>query len=822
MTLSGLLVFSKPDVYLTQNKHLFMKITQMNSICWAFAFVATLIPMSLSAQYFNFDIWSQEKITVPISFSFMASVRTDTCSGLLAANDLNLYYSDNEGLTWTKIGQAPSVLMYDIGEGGVISTRASNYYQDAHGQGHKLEYFYFDCIERKFKSSLSLNQYITFDNQNGHTYELKVTGKGTAFVIDNLYANSSAPCSLYRANNLGRDWTLLSDSCNTVVNPGDTIYGISQTNAYQILILPPNQPFVYGANSYATIPIATGTDRNIQIWSHQCFVLDSMRLLVYNENDSSWQTHQISQNLNQLEATKSALYLFGLDGLFRWENDNQLTQLFDARSQNGISRIWADGEKIWVALGNHLMYFSNDAGNNWVNRTYKEELVVDRVFTQSTTLGYFANQSWWKKNALDSAILIDNAFATHDFPLSTFEIGQTKFDLTQKSDSVQVNRSNDFGVSWDSVFVLPNPKHPLQILTNSNGIYLLDTLGQNMYLWCSLNTGLTWLDVSLNGRFGATISADYLAVLKISSNVSVVQRTQDSGLTWETLPTPPNIKPVALQYLDSSLYVLGPSGASQYVVKKLDFNGWSDIQSMKVTYDQPSVQFLQFDKKIVLQENKTYPWSANQTFLFDLKREVSNLMLVPFYRDYTIFLPTSPSNWSFFEGRSNGAFEYQRFGDEIYANASNGVWKTPICSLKGSNTPIDTIITYGQIFQGILIQQDTLLLVGMTDLDGCDSTISYHINADSSVLVTQDILGKEVQIFPNPFRGQIQIQLPKNQTPMYLSVKDVTGQVIYQNEYIDSAHYETIQLATQTWPQGVYFLYFQTDVGLQKYKIIKQ
>lgn len=95
------------------------------------------------------------------------------------------------------------------------------------------------------------------------------------------------------------------------------------------------------------------------------------------------------------------------------------------------------------------------------------------------------------------------------------------------------------------------------------------------------------------------------------------------------------------------------------------------------------------------------------------------------------------------------------------------------------------------------------------------STDQYFIDKSTLDVDKLKINEKNI-IYPNPFQNYIEIEL-ENEMPAIISIADVLGKIIYNNNYTS----KNIHIDLQNLVKGQYFLTISNKNGISTYKIIK-
>tara|TARA_B100000795_G_scaffold4331_1_gene3015 strand:+ start:28157 stop:29320 length:1164 start_codon:yes stop_codon:yes gene_type:complete len=163
------------------------------------------------------------------------------------------------------------------------------------------------------------------------------------------------------------------------------------------------------------------------------------------------------------------------------------------------------------------------------------------------------------------------------------------------------------------------------------------------------------------------------------------------------------------------------------------------------------------------------------------------------------------------------------FADETIANSSSTEWSFP-----GWPSHIDHILITNELFTEFsnsgseikVIKIDNFMAGGLASYD---NNISDHrpIGLKIKVIPTNvslvEVLNSNINIFPNPTNGSINIYLEETMSTVKLRLTNALGQVILTKNYKSTKH---INFDIDT-PKGVYFLEIATDGKVITKKIFK-
>lgn len=135
---------------------------------------------------------------------------------------------------------------------------------------------------------------------------------------------------------------------------------------------------------------------------------------------------------------------------------------------------------------------------------------------------------------------------------------------------------------------------------------------------------------------------------------------------------------------------------------------------------------------------------------------------------------------------------------------------------------IDTVLNIGIPFEGILYENDTLLVKNLVNQYGCDSVVMIHLDIISNTKNQLNDFG--FAVFPNPFNKEIHAFFNlKEVSHVSFILQNQLGKTVWktasQQQYSEGKH--QLKWDWETLPNGVYFLQIQTNIGDKTVKIIK-
>ncbi|MBJ10139.1 MAG: hypothetical protein CMP66_01590 [Flavobacteriales bacterium] len=145
----------------------------------------------------------------------------------------------------------------------------------------------------------------------------------------------------------------------------------------------------------------------------------------------------------------------------------------------------------------------------------------------------------------------------------------------------------------------------------------------------------------------------------------------------------------------------------------------------------------------------------------------------------------------------------QRVGNQLHASLSGYFYQWYL-----NGQPL-----IGETFQITTLGSFGLYTVEVTDLStGCSYMSRVHLYASS--LGVKDLMGKEIDIYPNPTRGQLMFDFGNFQEKLQINLYDIHGHLL-EAYSADKSHHKTFNLAT-----GLYFIKFSDLLGHTITKII--
>lgn len=120
--------------------------------------------------------------------------------------------------------------------------------------------------------------------------------------------------------------------------------------------------------------------------------------------------------------------------------------------------------------------------------------------------------------------------------------------------------------------------------------------------------------------------------------------------------------------------------------------------------------------------------------------------------------------------------------------------------------------------KGTLLGNDTLIYKITTN--ACEASTVTIITSDKNI-GTKELTNNDIQVFPNPFNNELNINLAEQARFVNLSIVDLLGKVHYNNTFSNE---KDLLINTEFLSSGIYYVKFESDGLQQAYfqKIIKQ
>lgn len=137
-------------------------------------------------------------------------------------------------------------------------------------------------------------------------------------------------------------------------------------------------------------------------------------------------------------------------------------------------------------------------------------------------------------------------------------------------------------------------------------------------------------------------------------------------------------------------------------------------------------------------------------------------------------------------------------------------------------TEVEASVVQGSLFNGTLIQNDTVLTEVLIASNDCDSTVNYLITAlPSATKAPTALLGFEV--FPNPTHSDLYVRIDLPTACMAgLKLVDAMGRevrALSETHFSMGSH--TIKIGTSDWADGIYYLQFYSEIGQVVRKVVR-
>lgn len=150
----------------------------------------------------------------------------------------------------------------------------------------------------------------------------------------------------------------------------------------------------------------------------------------------------------------------------------------------------------------------------------------------------------------------------------------------------------------------------------------------------------------------------------------------------------------------------------------------------------------------------------------------------------------------------------------------DSVYLTMVAALPVYDLSVDTAVQIGTSFLGHPIGQDTTIMLNLLTVDGCDSTMTYHVSVWTALNGVEK--GKyQIKVFPTIISDLINIQSP---TPIAAAIKvnlyGPLGQKM--NTWVLKSGVSRWQLDGLNLPPGLYFLSINIGEASHVFKLVRQ
>jgi hypothetical protein len=202
----------------------------------------------------------------------------------------------------------------------------------------------------------------------------------------------------------------------------------------------------------------------------------------------------------------------------------------------------------------------------------------------------------------------------------------------------------------------------------------------------------------------------------------------------------------------------------------------------------------------------------------------------------TAYVPASPFNLGRTVTHELGHF----FNLDHTFESTSCFPPTANCTTEGDkvcDTPRLTVETYGCPGNGSVNACGTLKSLTMNYMDYVDDACMYMFTAgqatralayintivsqyNTNVLGNTTFLSSNFSIYPNPSNGVFNLKLNDVVSNFNVDIFDITGKIIYTNEYLDNSDLVKVINVQQEISKGIYFMNIKSDSGTITKKII--
>ncbi len=342
--------------------------------------------------------------------------------------------------------------------------------------------------------------------------------------------------------------------------------------------------------------------------------------------------------------------------------------------------------------------------------------------------------------------------------------------------SGELYKSVDGGTTWLFQQSEPTGFNGLNFWTPDSGI----AVGYNGYIVTTTNGGTTW-------NANTTVTTAGLYDIDCPSNdtcfiagESIVLKSTDGGLTWQTVYSNSAFSCIGIDFVSSQIgYVAGDNGIKKTINGG---NTWSLVN------DTSCNGISCFD------ENICYSISAVDTVKY-IRKTIDG------GNNWTNVFSANPSDQIVFE-------DIQVLTENVVMVACSTMFAlTVLKTIDGGNT------WYMQTQNSDLVGLNAIYMLNENEGWVCGLHGIYHtINGGefASSGVNSSIFDNEIEIFPNPTNGKINI---KSETVKHVEITNELGESIMNLK-------GTNEINLKNFPKGIYIIKVLTDKAVQVNKII--
>jgi len=260
--------------------------------------------------------------------------------------------------------------------------------------------------------------------------------------------------------------------------------------------------------------------------------------------------------------------------------------------------------------------------------------------------------------------------------------------------------------------------------------------------------------------------------------------------------------------------VVNPTITTTYSVTSASGTSCSAFATIQIVVQQPTINSSASKTLLCAGESATLSATGGQSYLWNNNQTGSTIVVTP----------TSTSNYVVTSTDSQGCSTSKTITlmvDPAVVNVTAS--KTIVCSgepvvlgASGATTYSWSNSATGPI---VLIspQATTLYVVTGTSTLGCLSSASVAIQVEPCTLIDEAKSKVNFSVFPNPLKGElltISCNYPKVDFQIYNSLGQQVASGISMNGHLN--------VITELWPQGIYFVVGKTNESVLVQKVIKQ
>ncbi|GJM35026.1 MAG: hypothetical protein DHS20C18_40270 [Saprospiraceae bacterium] len=538
----------------------------------------------------------------------------------------------------------------------------------------------------------------------------------------------------------------------------------------------------------------------------------------------------------------------------------------------GSSIFFLDEENGWVTHSSRTIFKTSNGGETWEEFDFSTDdtrTPYDIKFANVDT-GYMVSNYARVYRSVDGGESWDIVFENEDWELATLDFVNGKEGWIAGSISsggpVRVLHTIDAGETWEEQLAAPSsgngsfgPNVDLHFLNNQIGWFV----NRTNLVYKTENGGESWNSFSIAQGGNAYAMRIFFindtlgwAASTVSSSIYV---TTDGGISWHSQSTDPYFN-----VGNTSIFMTGPdNGVAAYWPLIKHYQGGPadcDIQlispSTTTTALQPEIKWHKVPGCVDGYRLSVglIPGGTEIIGPLDVGLDTSYLLPFALLEDMEYYVnivpynhvhglattcgepfaftsvscpPTTLIDTSFcgppfvwadtsFEEAGTYLFEY------MTPLGCDSVVVLALTHEDDIYTEIDTALTIGQPYNGIVYESDTLLTEIYAADNGCDSIVQIQLTIITRTQEPDFI--SQWQVFPNPTDSELWFRFSSRLTTVAaLKLYDAQGRQVFTTDLSLHSGENNYQLkAIRDWPVGLYWYQLDTEEGRLSGKVLKQ